>query len=274
MKANFDLFPQISPIYQLSTLNTLFKSIQSKFNAVDLLNELDEQHDAFLALIQQFVQENTKFEDGTTDEHKSMLLKIMTGILYLLSALETHYAASNGLEPALNNGFTIEFKSQIPIGAGLGSSAAFGVCVAAAFYVYTLTHSQPNFVKTFNETASNDERLFFNNTVSSWAFLSERIMHGTPSGLDNTVCTFGNVVQFTKNPKRFIDIAQKSTINIMLVNTGVSRNTSEIVRKVRELKNDHRHLIDNILAAMGALVDDVVEVRLFCLDNSSKNCSM
>lgn len=274
MKANFDLFPQISPIYQLSTLNTLFKSIQSKFNAVDLLNELDEQHDAFLALIQQFVQENTKFEDGTTDEQKSMLLKIMTGILYLLSALETHYAASNGLEPALNNGFTIEFKSQIPIGAGLGSSAAFGVCVAAAFYVYTLTHSQPNFVKTFNETASNDERLFFNNTVSSWAFLSERIMHGTPSGLDNTVCTFGNVVQFTKNPKRFIDIAQKSTINIMLVNTGVSRNTSEIVRKVRELKNDHRHLIDNILAAMGALVDDVVEVRLFCLDNSSKNCSM
>lgn len=274
MKANFDLFPQISPIYRLSTLNTLFKSIQSKFNAVDLLNELDEQHDAFLALIQQFVQENTKFEDGTTDEQKSMLLKIMTGILYLLSALETHYAASNGLEPALNNGFTIEFKSQIPIGAGLGSSAAFGVCVAAAFYVYTLTHSQPNFVKTFNETASNDERLFFNNTVSSWAFLSERIMHGTPSGLDNTVCTFGNVVQFTKNPKRFIDIAQKSTINIMLVNTGVSRNTSEIVRKVRELKNDHRHLIDNILAAMGALVDDVVEVRLFCLDNSSKYCSM
>lgn len=256
------MFPTISPTYQLNTLNQFFKTIQSKFNTNDLLNELDKQHDDYLVAIQQFVQENTKLDDGATDEQKSTLQKIMTAIVYLLSALETSYAVANGAEPILKKGLSIEFKSQIPIGAGLGSSAAFAVCVASAFYVYTLTHSQPDFVKTFNKTASIDERQFFNNTVSSWAFLSERIMHGTPSGLDNTVCTFGNVVQFTKNPKRFVDIAVNSTINIMLVNTGVSRNTSEIVRKVRELKSDHSQLIDHVLAAMGALVDDVVEVKI------------
>ncbi|XP_031624878.1 mevalonate kinase [Contarinia nasturtii] len=259
VKAVFDLFPDISPSYQLATINELLKKIQTKFNVVDLLNDLENGHDAFLALVQEFVLKNTQL-DGISDEQKSVMHKIMTGIVYLLAALETNYAALNGIEPALNKGIQIEFKSQIPIGAGLGSSAAFGVCVAAIFYTYTLTHSQPNFVKTFIETASDEERILFNNSVSSWAFLSERIMHGTPSGLDNTVCTFGNVVEFTKNPKRFMNVALKSPINIMLVNTGVSRNTSEIVRRVQELKSIHTKLIDTIMDAMAALVDDVVQI--------------
>ncbi|XP_055303010.1 uncharacterized protein LOC129568767 [Sitodiplosis mosellana] len=259
VKAVFDSFPDISPSYHLNTLNELLKKLQKKFNVVDLLNELETEHDAFLVIVQQFVQENTQL-DGISDEQKSIMHKIMTGIVYLLAALEVNYAASNGIESALKRGFNIEFKSQIPIGAGLGSSAAFAVCVAAIFHVYALTHSQPNFVRTFVETASEEERQFFNNTVSSWAYQSERIMHGTPSGLDNTVCTFGNVVQYTKTPKKFINIALKSPINIMLVNTGVSRNTSEIVHKVRELKNDHTNVIEFIFDAMGALVDDVVQI--------------
>lgn len=123
-----------------------------------------------------------------------------------------------------------------------------------------MSQVQPNFIKSFIDTASIEEREQLNNVVSSWAFLSERIMHGTPSGLDNTVCTFGNVVQFIKHPKRFINVAVESTINIMLVNTGVSRNTLEIVRNVKELRDDHTKTIDYVLDAMGALVEDVVEV--------------
>lgn len=259
MRAIFDSFPDISPRYQLKTFNKLLKKLQSRFNVIDLLNELENGHDEFLAIVQEFVFDNTHL-DGISDEEKSIMHKIMTGIVYLLAALEINYALSNGIDAVLQKGFNIEFQSQIPIGAGLGSSAAFAVCVAAIFHVYTLTHSQPNFVKQYVETASKEERELFNNTVSSWAYQSERIMHGTPSGLDNTVCTFGNVVEYTKNPKRFINIALKSPIKIMLVNTGVSRNTSEIVHKVKELKSDHTNVIDSIMDAMGALVDDVVQV--------------
>lgn len=261
MNAVFDLFPDISPSYQLSTLNTFLAEVQAKYDVNDLLNELDEKHDEFLALIQQFVRVNTQFTD-ITDEQLKLIHKIMTAIIYLLTALQVSHAKSNGSKPTLRRGFTIEFNSSIPIGAGLGSSAAFAVCVSAAFYIYTMAQVQPNFAKTFNETASMDDREQLNNTVSSWAFLSERIMHGTPSGLDNTVCTFGNVVQFTKCPKRFINIGVKSTMNIMLVNTGVSRNTLEIVGKVKKLREDHTKMIDYILDAMGALVDDVVEVSV------------
>lgn len=259
VNAIFDLFPNASPTYQLSDLNKFFSEIQLKYNVDDLLNELTDEHDEFLALVQQFVYKTTQLND-ITDEQMKLVHKCMTGIIYLLTALQISHARSNGLEPFLTRGFTIQFKSEIPIGAGLGSSAAFAVCLSAAFYIYTMSQMQSNFIKTFNDTATNDERQQLNNVVSSWAFLSERIMHGTPSGLDNTVCTFGNVVQFIKNPKSFVNVAVKSTINIMLVNTGVSRNTVEIVRKVKELRDVHAELIDHILDAMGALVKDVIEV--------------
>lgn len=260
VKLVFDIFPNISPTYQLSSLNEFLKKVQTKFNVTDLLNELENEHDNYLEMVQQFVLTNTQL-DGISDEQKSIINKVMTDIIYLLVALETNYALTNGIETSLKKGLLIDVKTQIPIGAGLGSSAAFGVCVAAIFYIYTLTHSQPNFVKTFIETATDEERQFLNDTVSSWAFLSERIMHGTPSGLDNTVCTYGSIVQFIKNPKRINNIALKTNINILLVNTGISRNTSAIVRKVRELKDNHTSLIDCILNAMGALVEDVVQVR-------------
>lgn len=257
MHVIFDLFPGICPTYQLSALNQLLKQIQIQFNVNDLLNELDNKHDAFLLLIQQFVREHTQIND-INDEQLTLIQKTVTGILYLLIALQTSSAGSNPI--IIKKGFSIEFKSQIPLGAGLGSSAAFAVCVSAAFYIYTLSQNQPDFIRTFNQL-SDEERQYFYETISSWAFMSERIMHGTPSGLDNTVCTFGNVVQFTKNPKRFLNVTVNSTINIMLVNTGVSRNTSEIVGKVRDLKNDHTKVIDCVLNAMGALVEDVVEVN-------------
>lgn len=270
MKSVFDIFPNISPTYQLSSLNEFLQKVQTKFNVADLLNELENEHDEYLEMVQQFVLTNTQL-DGISDEQKSIMNKVMTDIIYLLVALETNHALSNGIETTLKKGLLIDVKTQIPIGAGLGSSAAFGVCVAAIFYIYTLTHAQPNFVKTFIETATEEERQFLNDTVSSWAFLSERIMHGTPSGLDNTVCTYGSIVQFIKNPKRINNIALKTNINILLVNTGISRNTSAIVRKVRELKDNHTSLIDCILNAMGVLVEDVVQVRIDCNQIIIKN---
>lgn len=259
MNAVFDLFPDTSPTYQLCTLNKFLTDIQSKYDVDDMLNELDGRHDEFLALIQEFVHENTQLNE-ITDERRKLMHKIMTAIIYLFTALQINHAKSNGLEPTVQRGFTIEFKSGIPMGAGLGSSAAFAVCISAAFYIYTMSQVQSNFAKTFNKTASPDEREELNNIVSSWAFLSERIMHGLPSGLDNTVCTFGNVVQFTKNPQRFLNVSVKWTINIMLVNTGVSRNTLELVERAKELRRNHTKMIDHIFDAMGALVEDVVEV--------------
>lgn len=84
-------------------------------------------------------------------------------------------------------------------------------------------------------------------------------MHGTPSGLDNAICTFGNVVKFYKGAKP-INVNLLAKINILLVDTKVSRSTAKVVKGVADLKAQHPALIGHILDAMGTLVEDVVEV--------------
>jgi mevalonate kinase len=68
--------------------------------------------------------------------------------------------------------------SEIPIGSGLGSSASFSVGLAAA--LLCLNHSVQLPLKT------KDLEL-----ISSMAFEAEKLIHGTPSGIDNTICTYG-----------------------------------------------------------------------------------
>lgn len=111
----------------------------------------------------------------------------------------------------------------------------------------------------FNKTAEADQRNEILTKISSWAFCSERIMHGTPSGLDNAICTFGNVFKFYKGAKP-ITIKPKISLNILLVDTRVSRSTAKVVKKVADLKGEYGELIGHIMDAMGSLVEDVVLV--------------
>ena len=65
----------------------------------------------------------------------------------------------------------IVVSSDIPMGAGLGSSAAFSVALAAA-----LVHLQ-NGLKRRSDDEEADKYV-----ICKWAFKSEKIIHGNPSG--------------------------------------------------------------------------------------------
>lgn len=87
-------------------------------------------------------------------------------------------------------------------------------------------------------------------------------MHGNPSGLDNTICTVGQMLKFYKGVAP-IAVRLRVPLNVVLVNTAVGRSTLTLVQKVAALRSEHSTLVDHILNAMGTLVEDVIKVSVF-----------
>ena len=76
-------------------------------------------------------------------------------------------------------GFAIRVRSALPRAMGLGSSAAFAVAIVRAF-------------DRLLGLSLGDER------VNEIAFDCEKLAHGNPSGVDNTLATFGRPMLFCK----------------------------------------------------------------------------
>lgn len=99
---------------------------------------------------------------------------------------------------------TVVVTSELPIGSGLGSSAAF--CVALSATLLALSNS-------VNLDLSHQGWLLFGENelelLNKWAFEGEKIIHGRPSGIDNTVSTYGMLFVSSaseKNVLSFLDI--------------------------------------------------------------------
>ncbi len=75
--------------------------------------------------------------------------------------------------------FTLQVTSTIPIASGMGSGAAVSVAIIRA-------------LSSFLGMRQSNE------SISQLAFEIEKIHHGTPSGIDNTVVTLGQPVYFEK----------------------------------------------------------------------------
>ncbi|CAO1343116.1 unnamed protein product [Diamesa tonsa] len=158
----------------------------------------------------------------------------------------------------ISEGFDLKIDSDMSIGAGVGSSASYGVCLAAGFFMYS---------QTLNGKLNNQQLKDFNfennatilERISSWAFDSEVLMHEKPSGIDNTICTYGQLIKFSRGvtPE---PIKMKGKIDILLVDTGVSRSTSNLVGKVANFRNKYSNVSNSIFDTIGHLVEDVITI--------------
>ena len=88
----------------------------------------------------------------------------------------------------------VTISSNLPIGAGLGSSASFCVSLAAAllmakFYANAEGDSIDHITDSVHKSLNIDEDNL--ELINKWAFEGEKIIHGRPSGIDNNVSTFG-----------------------------------------------------------------------------------
>ena len=80
---------------------------------------------------------------------------------------------------------------------------------------------------------------------------SEVIIHGEPSGLDNTTCCFGGAVRLNRNVGRFETLKPlPPAVGILLTNTKVPRSTKELVSKVRRLHDQFPDVVRPILESI------------------------
>lgn len=137
--------------------------------------------------------------------------------------------------------------SELPTGAGLGSSAAYSVCLAAA--LLTACEEIPNPLKDGEATGRwTEENL---ELINKWAFQGERVIHGNPSGVDNAVSTWGGALRYQQG--KISPLKRLPTLEILLVNTKVPRSTKALVASVRNRMLKFPEIIAPLLASMDAI---------------------
>lgn len=129
---------------------------------------------------------------------------------------------------------TITIHSDIPIASGLGSGAAVSTAIARAL------------------SAALDQPLSVD-ALNTIVYEVEKVHHGTPSGIDNTVIAYERPVYFVRDhPIETITIG--APLMLVIADTGRGALTKVAVGAVRELVNTHPARTTQVLDKIGALV--------------------
>ncbi|XP_069650676.1 mevalonate kinase isoform X3 [Haliaeetus albicilla] len=149
--------------------------------------------------------------------------------------------------------------SELPTGAGLGSSAAYAVCLAAALLTACRAISCP--LKEGESTASwraegwTEEELTL---INSWAFQGERVIHGNPSGVDNAVGTWGGALRYQSG--KITPLKRVPMLRILLTNTKVPRSTKVLVAGVKEKILKFPAIMNPVLDSIDAISQECQSV--------------
>ena len=134
---------------------------------------------------------------------------------------------------------SVHLVSEMAVGAGLGSSAAFAVCISASL----LTHfgviiCDPTCCDNIaGKLVPQADQLAL---INHWAFLIEKIIHGNASGIDNTVSTYGGIIKYCD--REMSRIACNLQLDVAVVDTQMPRDTKMMV----ELVQRRRKLVRNV----------------------------
>lgn len=148
-------------------------------------------------------------------------------------------------------------NSDIPIGQGMGSSAALSVALIGAISVY--------FGKTWNPTLINE-----------LAYKAEKVKHVNASGSDPTIVVHGGILWYRKE----LDFLKtfwllpfklpKTMAQYVLIDTGRTETTGDLVVEVARYKKSHEQAfillatqIEEITRQMVQAIHDE-DQRLFC----------
>jgi mevalonate kinase len=130
---------------------------------------------------------------------------------------------------------TLTINSTIPIASGLGSGAAVSTALVRAladFLSHTLEPAE----------------------VSALVFEVEKIHHGTPSGIDNTVVAYEQPIYFVRG-RSLEQLAVGEPFNLIIGDTGKPSSTGKVVARVRRNRQREPAHYDALFDQIGDVTD-------------------
>lgn len=141
----------------------------------------------------------------------------------------------------IDKGFRIIMESEIPIASGMGSSAASAVSFTHALLTYYGIKPELELVNKI-------------------AYEAEKIIHGKPSGIDNTISVYGGIIYYKRGKFTKIKTMWPDNLYLTIIDTGIKRNTGEIVYEVLKLYDKYTDILEPIYNAAEALVDKALDL--------------
>jgi mevalonate kinase len=145
--------------------------------------------------------------------------------------------------------FSYEIESEIPIGEGFGSSAAFSTATTAAFLDFYTGQE------------------FSKEVINDLAYEIEVIFHGKPSGIDNSASCYGGLLFYRKEfeflksitPLSFA-IPESFSNNFYLVYSGPRvEGTIDLVKAVMAKIDENPELLKQQLFAIENATKDIIK---------------
>ncbi len=155
------------------------------------------------------------------------------------SPLKPFYYLANKMIQNQNIGIEVIVESDIPAGAGLGSSSA--CCVAGAAAISRL----------FENTSKSK--------ILKLAIEAEKTIFENTSGADCTVCTYGGIIEFDKQ-NEFKKIESEPKFHMVIANSNVEHSTKSMVAEVKEFKNKNKAEFAMLCDHESKLVRDALEL--------------
>ena len=131
-------------------------------------------------------------------------------------------------------GWKLAVRSQIPSGCGLGSGTAVSAAAFKAIFSYFRVP-------------------YTARTLSELVYEIEKLHHGTPSGIDNTVISMGRPILFRKGAAARVMAVPRARCFLIIGHTGKRHSTAAIVSAVARARAAQPARYDAIFREIGRL---------------------
>jgi len=147
-----------------------------------------------------------------------------------------------------NENMTIEVIPHVPRAMGLGGSSALAVAI----------------IRALDDTYRLNLK---SQTINELAFECEKAAHGTPSGIDNTIATYGVPLLYRREMTdddelgnaRFEELRLSEAVPLVIGITGKESLTANTVARVRKAWETHQKRYDGIFDQIAALTNAGVD---------------